>query len=70
MIFLGHILSADEISVNPDRVDRVKDWTVPQNAKDCNYSWEWHLTITSLFLTLPMWPRVFHHLNSQVKRKG
>ena len=34
MIFLGHVLSADRISANPEKVDKVKDWPVPSNAKE------------------------------------
>ena len=34
MIFLGHILSADGISANPEKVDKVRDWLVPKNAKE------------------------------------
>ena len=34
MIFLGHILSADGISANPEKVDKVRDWLVPSNAKE------------------------------------
>ena len=34
MIFLGHVLSADGISANPEKVDKVRDWPVPSNAKE------------------------------------
>ena len=34
VIFLGHILSADEISANPEKVEKVRDWPVPSNAKE------------------------------------
>ena len=34
VIFLGHVLSADEISANPEKVDKVRDWPVPSNAKE------------------------------------
>ena len=34
MIFLGHVLSADGISANPEKVDKVRDWPVPKNAKE------------------------------------
>ena len=34
MIFLGHILSADRISANPEKVDKVRGWPVPKNAKE------------------------------------
>ena len=34
MIFLGHVLSADRISPNPEKVDKVRDWPVPRNAKE------------------------------------
>ena len=34
MIFLGHVLSADRISANPEKADKVRDWPVPKNAKE------------------------------------
>ena len=34
MIFLGHVLSADGISANPEKVDKVRHWPVPKNAKE------------------------------------
>ena len=34
MIFLGNVLSADRISANPEKVDKVRDWLVPNNAKE------------------------------------
>ena len=34
MIFLSHVLSADRISANPEKVDKVRDWLVPNNAKE------------------------------------
>ena len=34
VIFLGHILSTDRISANPEMVDKVRDWLVPKNTKE------------------------------------
>ena len=34
MIFLGHILSANRISANPEKVDKVRDWPVPSHTKE------------------------------------
>ena len=34
MIFLGHILSADGISADPEKVEKVRDWLVPSNGKE------------------------------------
>ena len=31
--FLGHVLSPDGISANPEKVDKVRDWPVPKNSK-------------------------------------
>ena len=36
MILLGHVLSADGISANPEKVDKVRDWLVPKNDKELN----------------------------------
>ena len=32
--FLGHLVSADGISVNPDKVKAISDWPVPKTVKD------------------------------------
>ena len=34
VLFLGHILSKDGISPNPDKIQKVKDWPLPTNAKE------------------------------------
>ena len=34
VIFLGHVLSADGISAYPEKVETVRDWPVPSNAKE------------------------------------
>ena len=34
VLFLGHILSKDGISLNPDKIQKVKDWPVPINTKE------------------------------------
>ena len=34
MIFLGHVLSASEISADPEKVDKVKDWLVTKIIKE------------------------------------
>ena len=34
MLFLGHQLSKDGILPNPEKVDKVKDWPIPKNAKE------------------------------------
>ena len=34
IVFLGYVLSADGISANPKKVDAVKNWPVPTNAKE------------------------------------
>ena len=34
MLFLGHVLSAEGISANPEKVDKVKTWPVPKNIKE------------------------------------
>ena len=32
--FLGHILSADDISPNPEKVAKIKDWPTPKTPKE------------------------------------
>ena len=34
VLFLGHTLSKDGISPNPEKCQKVKDWPVPSNAKE------------------------------------
>ena len=34
VLFLGHVLSAEGISANPEKVDTVKTWPVPKNIKE------------------------------------
>ena len=34
VVFLGHVLSQDGISSNPEKVSKVKDWPVPKSAKE------------------------------------
>ena len=34
VLFLGHILLADGISANPEKVEKVKTWPVPKNIKE------------------------------------
>ena len=34
VLFLGCVLSAEEISVNPEKVDKAKTWPVPKNIKE------------------------------------
>ena len=34
VLFLGHVLLAEGISANPDKVDKVKAWPVPKNIKE------------------------------------
>ena len=33
-MFLGHVLSKDGISPNPEKVSKVRDWPVPKTAKE------------------------------------
>ena len=34
VVFLGHVLSKNAISPNPEKVSKVKDWPVPKSAKE------------------------------------
>ena len=34
VVFLGHVLSKDGISLNPEKVSKVRDWPVPKSAKE------------------------------------
>ena len=34
VLFLGHILSKEGISLNPEKIQKVKDWPVPSNVKE------------------------------------
>ena len=34
VLFLGHMLSSEGISVNPKKVEKVQDWPIPTNVKE------------------------------------
>ena len=34
VVFLGHVLSKDQISPNLEKVSKVRDWPVPKSAKE------------------------------------
>ena len=34
VLFLGHVLSSEGISVNPKKVEKVWDWLIPTNTKE------------------------------------
>ena len=34
VVFLGHILSTEGISANPEKVEKVKNWPVPTNPTE------------------------------------
>ena len=36
VVFLGHVLSKDGISPNPEKVVKVKDWPVPKSAREAH----------------------------------
>ena len=36
VLFLGHVLSSEGISTNPEKVDKVWDWPIPTNAKEAH----------------------------------
>ena len=37
VLFLGHILLAEGISANPEKVEKAKTWPVPKNIKEVQY---------------------------------
>ena len=39
VLFLGHTLSKEGISPNPEKVQKVKDWPVPSNVKEVHSFW-------------------------------
>ena len=46
--FLGHILSADGISPNPEKVAKIKDWPIPKTPKEVHsFVGLPHITIAS-----------------------
>ena len=34
VVFLGYVISADGISANPEKVEKVQNWPVPSNLKE------------------------------------
>ena len=63
MIFLDHILSADRISANPEKVHKVRDWPVPKNAKELNP------IITGLFQNFAHMAKCLHQLVGPINIK-
>ena len=53
VLFLGHTLSKDVISPNPEKVQKVKDWAVPSNAKEVH---------SFLGLAFLLSPGLYHNL--------
>ena len=51
IVFLGHVLSANCISANPKKVDKVEDWPVLSNPKELQSFWGWPHITTSSYLT-------------------
>ena len=48
VIFRGHILSAEGIYANPEKVEKVKDWPVPTTPRELKSFWGWlHITTSS-----------------------
>ena len=45
VVFLGHVLSADGISANPEKVDQVKNWPVPKSPKELPESYTHFLAL-------------------------
>ena len=39
VLFLGHVLLADGISANPEKVGKVKTWLVPKTSRRFNPFW-------------------------------
>ena len=37
VLFLGYILSAEDISANPEKVEKIKTWPVPKNIKEVQF---------------------------------
>ena len=64
-IFLAHVLSANGISANPEKVDKAKNWLVLKNAKNCIHSWDWHYITAYLFHTLHALPYAYINLSVQ-----
>ena len=64
VLFLGHILSKDGISPNPDKIQMVKDWPVPTNAKEVHL----FLGLASYYRRFvpqfAKWANPLHDLNS------
>ena len=39
VLFLGHVLLANGISANPEKVEKVKTWLVPKSIKEVQSFW-------------------------------
>ena len=61
VLFLGHIPSAEGISVNPEKVEKVKTWPMPKNIKEVQSFWGLSLFLHVIYSTfcqegmMPSW---------------
>ena len=76
MIFLGHIFSANRISANTEKVDKVRDWPVPKIAKELHSFLGFGILLLPVYTKLCLHGLVLTSINrsdkykkSRVKRK-
>lgn len=50
---MGHLISADGIRPNPEKIRAVVDFPVPTDVKKVWSFWEWLVIIEDLFLISP-----------------
>ena len=69
VLFLGHTLSKEGISLNPKKVQKVKDWPVPSNAKEVHSSWGLTSYYCQFILQLAKWANPLHDLIRPIATK-
>ena len=53
--FLGHVISADGISVDEDKVEAIQRWPIPKNVADTFLSSDWLDIIVGSYLHSARW---------------
>ena len=69
MVFLGHVLSKDGISPNPEKVSKVRHWPVPKTAKEVHSFLGLASYYCRFILQFVKWAKPLHNLIRPVATK-